>query len=239
MGDESKEKELELIEKRLKLYFGQKELIEKVEEANRQFQKDFDELSQHLHETWQDRLDEIYDFAGSDWAVRPGGRRKRKYEKIYPKYWFREPIEESDNTVIVFFRHSTTTDQLRKKELGFRLRLPPARKMHINSFHSERSFNDLFGDKLVAKKESLERTLEDVRGTEFSLGTASALIEKKYELDEKNLYNSYLKNLERACEEFCENEGLIEVVNECFEEAFREAFGKEPKGEKPNALNKS
>jgi len=44
---------------------------------------------------------------------------------------------------------------------------------------------------------------------------------------------------EKACEEFCENEVLIEIVNECFEEAFRESFGKEPKGEKPNALKKS
>ena len=235
MGDESKKRELELIEERLKLYFGQKELIEKVEEANRQFQQDFDELSQYIHETWEGRLEEIYDLSGSDWittASRP------EYDGILPKYWFREPLEESDNTMKIFFRHSPTTDQLREKELCFRLRLPPSRKVHINSFHSEKSFNELFCEKLVANKKSLKRTLEDVRGTEFSLETASALIEKRYELDEKNLYNSYLKNLEKACKEFCENEELIEIVNECFEEAYREAFGKEPKGEKARVLKK-
>ncbi len=235
MGDESKEKELELIEERLKLYFGQKELIEKVEEANRQFQQDFDELSQHIHETWEDRLDEIYDFSSSDWITIPS---RRKYENILPKYWFREPLEESENTMKIFFRHFPTIDQLRKKELSFRLRLPPARKVQINKFHSDKSFNELFCEKLVANKEGLKRTLEDVRGTEFSLGTASALIEKRYELDEKNLYNSYLINLEKACEEFCENEGLIEVVNKCFEEAYREEFGKEPEGEKASSLKK-
>ncbi len=187
MGDESKEKELELIEKRLKLYFGQKELIEKVEEANRQFQQDFDELSQHIHETWEDRLDEIYDFSGSDWITSPS---RPEYEGILPKYWFREPLEESDNTMKIFFRHSPTTDQLREKELCFRLRLPSRRVVQINKFHSDKSFNELFCEKLVAKKERLKSTLEDVRGTEFSLGTSSALIEKRYELDEKNLYNS-------------------------------------------------
>ncbi len=228
MGDESKEKELELIEKRLKLYFGQKELIEKVEEANRQFQQDFDELSQHIHETWEDRLDQIYDFSGSDWLTIPS---RPKYENILPQHWFREPLEESDNTMKIFFRHYPTTDQLREKELSFRLRLPTGRILHINSFNSEKCFNDLLCEKLVANKEAVKRSLKNVEGTEFSLGSAGALIEKRYELDEKNLYNSYLKNLERACEEFCENEELIEVVNECFEEAFREAFGKEPEGE--------
>jgi len=236
MGDESKEKELELIEDRLDLYFNQKELIEKVEEANRQFQQDFEELSQHLHETWEDRLDKIYDFSGSDWITIPS---RRKYENILPKYWFREPLEESTNTMKIFFRHSPTTDHLREKELSFRLRLPPARKVQINEFHSEKSFNELFCEKIVANKESLKRTIEDVRGKEFSLGTASALIKKRYELDEKNLYKSYLKNLEKGCEEFCENEDLIEIVNECFEEAFRESFGKEPTGEKARSLKKN
>jgi len=90
----------------------------------------------------------------------------------------------------------------------------------------------------VANKEAVKRSLKNVEGTEFSLGSAGALIEKKYELDDKNLYNSYLKNLEKACKEFCENEELIEIVNECFEEAYREAFGKEPKGEKARVLKK-
>jgi len=31
---------------------------------------------------------------------------------------------------------------------------------------------------------------------------------------------------------------LIEIVNEFFEKAFRESFGKEPTGERPTALKK-
>jgi len=48
----------------------------------------------------------------------------------------------------------------------------------------------------------------------------------------------YLKNLEEACKDFYGGDELIEILNECFEEAFREAFGKEPTGEGARALKK-
>jgi len=137
-----------------------------------------------------------------------------------------------------FFAHSTRTDSLRERKLRFRLRVPPQRKVHRKTIDSEKSFNDLFCGRLTENREKLRDTLEDANGTELSLGSASAILKKRCELKEEDLYNSYLKNLEKGCEEFCENEELIEIVNECFEEAFRESFGKEPTGEKARALKK-
>ena len=233
MGDESKKRELELIEKRLKLYFGQKELIEKVEEANRQFQQDFDELAEHLYKRWEDKLYEIYDFSRSGWTTRQANQRFREYDKLYPEYW-----SQRDGSLEVFFVHSTTTDSLHEGELRFRLRLPPQRKAHTKTFEAEKSFNDVLRQNLIDNREELEEALKDAEDIQLSLGNAGALLFKRYELEEDNLYHSYLRNLEKACEEFCENEELIEIVNECFEEAYQEAFDEELTGERSKALKK-
>jgi len=233
MEDEAKKRDLEQVSERLKLYFEQKDLIEKVEEANRQFQQDFEELADHLHETWEDKLKKIYDFTYSDWSTRQANQKFREYDKVYPNYW-----SQKDRNLEVFFTHSTTTNSLREGELKFRVRLPPQRREHKKTNNYGKSFNDLFEGELYDNRERLKDVLNDPDSTDLSFGTAGAVLSKKYELIEKNLYNSYLKNLEKACEEFCENEELIEIINECFESAYEEAFSEEPEGEKPKILKR-
>jgi len=102
MGDESKKRDLELVSERLSLYFEQKDLIEKVEKANRQFQQDFTELVDQLHERWVDGLKDVYDFPESGWSIRQASEGSRKYEKLYPDYWSQYPLGGS-NGVTVFF----------------------------------------------------------------------------------------------------------------------------------------
>jgi len=239
MGDESKENELELVKNRLNLYFEQKELIEKVEEANKQFQQDFKELAEYLNSSWDDKLLKIYDFSGLGWSIYHSSEKyKGYYEGIYPDYWQQRPIE-GDIRLQIFFAHSTTSEFIREKKLSFRLRVPTHRNVHRKTFDgSEDSFNKLFCDNLVSSRQRLKNTLKEVKGVKFSLRRSGAILEKEYELKPEDLYNSYLKKLEKACEEFCENEELIEIVNECFTEAYREAFGKEPTGEGVKALKK-
>ncbi len=84
----------------------------------------------------------------------------------------------------------------------------------------------------------MRNSLKDKKGVEFSFEKAGEVLEKKYDLDMTDLYKSYISNLKKAYSEFCENEELIEIVNECFEEAYKEAFGKEPEGEGAKALRK-
>ncbi len=232
MGDEKDKRDLELMNERLRLYFEQKELIEKVEEANRQFQQDFDELADHLHERWEDKLHEVYDFSGSGWTTRQANQRFREYDKLYPEYW-----SQQDGSLEVFFVHSTTTDSLREGELKFRLRLPPQRNAHKKTNNFGKSFNDLFEEKLNENREELKEVLKDPEGTDMSLSSAGAILSKRYDLKEEDLYQSYLRNLERGCDEFCRNEELIKIVNRCFEEAYQEAFGKKPIGEGARSLN--
>ena len=238
MGDESKKKELELVSDRLRLYFEQKELIEKVEEANRQFQQDFNELSEHLHETWESKIKEIYDFSGSRWETSPSsGKYGYRYENIRPKYWIQKPLD-GDNILKLFFFHPVTQESLREKTLHFYLRIPTHRKAHLETNEFEKNFNNLFCAQLKSNRERLRDSLKDVKGVEFSFERAGQVLEKRYDLEMKDLYNSYISNLKKAYSDFCENEELIKIVNDCFEEAFREAFGKEPEGEKAGALKR-
>jgi len=212
---------------RLRLYFEQKELIEKVEEANRQFQQDFNELADQLHARWEDRLQEIYDFSGSDWTTRQANQRFRGYDKLYPEYW-----SQRDGDLEVFFVHSTTTDSLRKSELYFRLRLPPQRKVHRKKNDHDKSFNDLFCEGLNDRRSELREALKGSDGTKLELTSAGAVISKTYDLEQNNLYNSYLKKLEKACDEFCGNEELMEILFEVFENSYEEAFGESFEGER-------
>jgi len=230
MGDEKEKRDLELVNERLNLYFEQKELIEKFEEANRQFQQDFNELADQLHSRWEDRLQDIYDFTRSGWTTRQASQRFREYDKLYPKYW-----SQREGDLEVFFVHSTTTDSLRKSELHFRLRLPPQRKVHRMKNDNDKSFNDLFCKGLNDKKSELIEILEK---TKLEFTSAGAVLSKTYDLNQNNLYNSYIRNLEKACDEFCSNEKLMDILFDIFENSYEEAFGETFEGESVGVLEK-
>ena len=55
---------------------------------------------------------------------------------------------------------------------------------------------------------------------------------KNYPLDPQNLTSSYFSQLDNAVGDFCaEPSDFSRVINEVFEETYREVFGKEPAGE--------
>lgn len=67
-GMESSVNEDELNE-RLSVYFEHSDLIQQVEQANSQFESDFEDLSTYLKEQWTDKLTTQYDFENSGWQV--------------------------------------------------------------------------------------------------------------------------------------------------------------------------
>jgi hypothetical protein len=72
-----------------------------------------------------------------------------------------------------------------------------------------------------------------------SLGSASALFSKEYDLDPENLVSSYFAQLTTAVDEVCsESTQLLTLVNTAFEQSYEEAFGEPPAGEFAGPLSK-
>lgn len=225
------------LNERLNLYFEHDRLIRQVEQANSQFESDFKDLSTYLKDNWESEVAEKYDFEDSGWKTSPSSNPK--WQGILPEYWDQDPLDRS-STIKLYFRHSPTTESLRDQQLTFRLRLPPARNVHTEKLHDGQSFNDVFADKCTSEyDERLNDALESIDVDERRLGSASALVEKHYELNPHNLTGSYFEQLEKAIDEFCCTEtDLLVTINEVFEQTYQAVFGEKPAGDFPGPLPK-
>lgn len=132
------------LNERLTLYFDHRDLIQQIQKANSQFESDFEDVSTYLTANWEDKVATKYDFETSGWETSAQGNAE--YQKIFPAYWNQDPLN-SRSKIQVFYRHSPTTDLLRKQTLRFRLRLPPARNVHTNTYEGDNPFNELFTEK--------------------------------------------------------------------------------------------
>ena len=223
------------LNERLHLYFEHSDLIQQVERANSQFESDFEDVSTYLKDSWPDPLSKKYDFENSGWKTSSGGNPK--WQKILPTNWDQDPLNR-DSTIQLYFRHSPTTTHLRDQTLSFRLRLPPQRNVHTEKRHDGQSFNEVFTGKCASEyAERIKRSLDGVDVDEFRLGSASALVVKNYPLDPQNLTSSYFEQLDSAVTDFCtEPSEFSRVINEVFEETYREVFDKAPAGEYSGGL---
>jgi len=87
----------------------------------------------------------------------------------------------------------------------------------------------LFTEKCTEK---IKYAAEAIDADETRLGSASALILKEYDLDPDNLIGSYFSRLDTAVAEFCGSQTELPIIiNDIFEETYREVFGKQPVGE--------
>lgn len=235
-GMDSSIEEDELTE-RLNLYFEHRELIQQIENANSQFESDFENLSTYLRDNWENEIIKKYEFEDYGWKTSPSSNPK--YQGILPEYWDQDPLNQS-STIKLYFRHSPTTDSLRNQTLTFRLRLPPARNVHTEKLHEGQSFNDVFTEKCTSEfAERINQALDLMDVDEARLGSASALVVKNYQLDPDNLSSSYFKQLDKAIYEFCSHENdFLGIINGVFEDTYQVVFGEEPAGDFPGFLPK-
>lgn len=226
------------LNERLNLYFEHSDLIRQVEQANSQFESDFDDVSTYLQDNWVDKVVSKYDVEESGWKLSVSSNVE--YQKLFPKYWAQDPLNSS-STIQLFYRHSPTTELLRNQTLRFRLRLPPARNVHTQTQGNGRSFNALFAEKCTSKyKDRIHDALTEVGVDDTRLGSASALVVKDYSLDSNNLVGSYFDQLDTAVAEFCGPHSELPVImNNVFEEVYREVFGEDPAGEFSGCLQES
>lgn len=222
---------------RLKLYFEYDDVIDQVEQAQRQFETDFDDLSTHLTTHWQDTIRDHFDLDESEWVIRDSS--SAKWQGLRPTYWDQNPRDDG-GTLELYFHLPPTTDTLRKQELFFHLRLPPQRTLHKRQYDADQSFNDVFTHKATTEyDDEIREQLEAIDDVDIRLDSASTLFTKTYKLDPDNLVDSYLANATTAVEEFCTNNtALISSLNTVFEEAYEEVFGEPPQGESANPLKK-
>lgn len=218
------------LNERLNLYFEHSELIQQVEKANSQFESDFEDLSKYLTDNWESKIIDKYDFEESAWKTSLSSNPK--WQGILPEYWEQDPLNRR-STIKLYYRHSPTTDHLRDQRLSFRLRLPPQRNVHTEEFNNGDSFNDVFARYCTAEyEEKIDAALESLDIDASGLGSASALIEKTYQLDPHNLADSYFEQLDNAVSEFCSEQcDFTKVMNEVFEDTYQEVFDEEPAGE--------
>ena len=233
---DSPNEEDELTE-RLALYFDYDDVIHQVEQAHRQFENDFDDVSNYLTARWGDTLRDRFDFSEPGWKIRAND--SPKWQGLMPEYWDQAPLGW-DSTIALYFRVPPTTEYLRNQELSFRLRLPPQRKVHTETFEADRSFNAVFTEKCTGEYgECIRAELKNLDVDEINLGRASALFSKNYKLDQANLISSYFAQATTAVDEFCsENGKLLTLLNLAFEASYEEVFGKPPAGEFSGTLPK-
>jgi hypothetical protein len=222
---------------RLKLYFEYDDVIQQVEQAHRQFENDFDDVSNYLTARWADKIRDRFDVAGSGWKIRSNA--SPKWQGLMPEYWDQDPFGW-DSTIALYFRIPTTTEHLRNQELSFRLRLPPQRKVHKQTFEGDGSFNSVFTGKCAGEyEEEIRAELEKLDVHEIKLGRASALFTKNYDLNPENLVSSYFAQVTTAVDEFCsEGSQLMMLMNSVFEASYEDVFGEPPSGEFSGALSK-
>jgi len=224
------------LNERLNLYFEHDRLIRQIENANSQFESDFESVSTYLTSNWESELREKFDFEDSEWKTSPSSTAK--WQGIFPTYWDQDPLNQS-STIKLYFRHSPTTESLRNQQLIFRLRLPPSRNVHTENHHDGQSFNDVFAEKCTGEyNEDIQDVLDLIGVDDIKLGTASALVEKTYPLDPHNLTESYFNQLEQAVGEFCCNEEFVAIFNDVFEDAYKIVFDRTLDGTPPKALTK-
>ncbi|GAB3327923.1 hypothetical protein GCM10027355_32570 [Haloplanus salinarum] len=215
---------------RLKLYFEYDDVIQQVEQAHRQFENDFDDVSDYLTARWADEIRDRFDVAGSGWKIRSND--SPKWQELMPEYWDQDPFGR-DSTIALYFRIPITAEHLRNQELSFRLRLPPQRKVHKQTFEGDRSFNAVFTEKCRGEDgEEIRAELKKLDVDEIKLGRASALFTKSYDLDPENLVSSYFTQVTIAVNEFCsENSQLLTLMNSVFEASYKDVFDESPTGE--------
>ena len=184
-----------------------------------------------------DKVATKYDFETFGWETSAHGRAE--YQKIFPAYWNQDPLD-SRSTIQVFYRHSPTTELLRKQTLRFRLRLPPARNVHTDNCEGDHSFNELFTEKCTTEfADDIQDALDAIGVDDARLGSASALTVKDYPLDSDNLVRSYFEQLDAAIDEFCSTQSDLPVtVNDVFERVYQSVFDEEPAGEFAGGLSK-
>lgn len=233
---DSPNEEDELTE-RLALYFDYDDVIHQVEQAHRQFENDFDDVSNYLTARWADTIRDRFDFSRTGWKIRAND--SPKWQGLMPEYWDQDPFGW-DSTIALYFRVPPTTEHLRNQELSFRLRLPPQRKVHKEAFEEERSFNAVFTEKCAGEYgDDIRAELKKLDVDEINLGRASALFSKSYNLDQENLISSYFVQATTAVDEFCsENDQLLTLLNSAFEASYEDVFGKSPAGEFSGTLPK-
>ncbi len=227
----------EELNERLNVYFEHSDLIQQVEQANSQFESDFDDVSTYLQDNWVDKLVSKYNVEGSGWTTSVSSNAE--YQKLFPAYWDQDPLNRT-STIQLFYRHSPTTELLRNQTLRFRLRLPPARNVHTETQNSGRSFNALFAEKCTSKyNDRIHDALTKVGVDDIRLGSASALVVKDYPIDPNNLVGSYFDQLDTAVSDFCgPHSDLPIVMNDVFEEVYRDVFDEDPIGEFLGCLSK-
>jgi hypothetical protein len=227
------------LNERLNLYFQHRDLIQQIQKANSQFESDFENLSTFLKNNWESKLLDKYNFEGSGWKTSPS--TNAKFQGLLPEYWDQDPLNQS-STIKLYFRHSPTTDSLRNRAFTFRLRLPPSRNVHTEQQQNNKSFNDVFTEKCTTEYETqLTDALAQIGADDggIRMGSASALAVKTYDLDPQNVAASYFSQLDTAVEEFCtDNTDLLKIINDVFEDSYREVFGEKPEGEPPGYLLK-
>lgn len=72
------------LNERLNLYFEHSELIQQVENANSQFESDFEDLSTYLKDNWESKIIDKYDFEDSGWKTSLASNPK--WQGILPEY---------------------------------------------------------------------------------------------------------------------------------------------------------
>lgn len=226
------------LNKRLDLYFEHSELIQQVENANSQFESDFEDLSTYLKDNWERTIIDTYDVEASGWQTSLSSNPK--WQGILPAYWEQDPLNRR-STIKLYYRHSPTTDHLREQQLSFRLRLPPQRNVHTEALLDDgRSFNDVFTDNCTAEYHNRITDALDTLSVDHSrLGSASALVEKTYPLDPHNLADSYFDQLDTAVAEFCSGDcEFTTIMNEVFVDTYRDVFESEPEGSYQGCLRR-
>lgn len=223
--------------KRLELYFEYDDVIQQVEQAHRQFENDFDDVSHYLTARWGHKIRERFDMEGSGWKIRSND--SPKWQGLMPEYWDQDPFGW-DSTIALYFRIPPTTEHLRNQELSFRLRLPPQRNVHKQTFEGAGSFNDVFTEKCTGEyEEDIRAELEKLDVDEVNLGSASALFIKDYDLNPDNLVSSYFTQVTTAVDEFCsESSQLLTLMNSVFEASYVDVFDEPPAGEFSGTLSK-
>lgn len=222
---------------RLELYFEYDDVIQQVEQAHRQFENDFDDVSNYLTGRWAEKVRDRFDVAGSGWKIRAND--SPNWQGVMPEYWDQDPFGWN-STIALYFRIPSTPEHLRNRELSFRLRLPPQRKVHKQVFEGDGSFNAVFTERCTGEyEEEIRVELEKLDVDEINLGKASALFTKNYDLDSRNLVSSYFSQVNTAVDEFCsEDSRLLTLMNSVFEESYEDVFGEPPDGEFSGPLSK-
>lgn len=110
--------------------------------------------------------------------------------------------------------------------------------MHTEELHDGDSFNDVFARNCTSEyNERIEDSLDTLDIDDSELGSASALVEKTYQLDPHNLADSYFEQLDNAVYEFCSDHcEFTKIMNEVFEDTYLEVFDTEPEGTFPGCL---